>query len=261
MMVSRITGSCFLALALAIPVQAQKDKKPAKKVNEVVEAENALKPGQFTGKVLQASETALQLRVEYVHYELNPQKAGGGAKPNYGGNQQIQQLVRQQQQLAQARQRMMQAKTPQQQYQAMQQMQRQQAQMQQQMAQKALQEQLKALQGNGKGGQGAGLFKEVKDYKDVNIDLDDSVVFRSSFLPSVFDDMGNIKKYNAEEMKELKGDPRLPGYKAAGSDLKAGQKVTVTLAKNKETDLKLRGTMVLITEQSNEPIKDVKKKK
>lgn len=49
--------------------------------------------------------------------------------------------------------------------------------------------------------------------------------------PAAFDDKGNIKKYTAAELKELKGkNPNLPGYEASNDALKVGQMVRVTLA-------------------------------
>ena len=247
---NRLYWVWLMALVLAGPVLGQAKKKDgAKKVDaEPVDAEK-LKPGQISGKVMQASETSLQVRVDYMHYELNP-KAGG--KGNYGGNNQVQQLVRQQEQLARAQQRILMARNPAEQQRALYELQRDVLRMQQQMEQKAVQQQLQAL--SGKNG-GQNLFKEVHEYKDVNVELDSKVKYRTSFLPSAFDDMGNIKKYTDAEKKELKGegaDAKLPGYKAGSDAVKTGAQVTVTLAKSKEAENKIRGTLVLVTKESDE---------
>src|SRR5262245_25195911 len=68
----RVAGAGLLTLVLVVPASAQKDKKKDdKSTAEPLEAEKVLQPGKFSGKVAQASETSLQLRVDYVHYELN----------------------------------------------------------------------------------------------------------------------------------------------------------------------------------------------
>src|SRR5205807_8948348 len=112
------------------------------------------------------------------------------------------------------------------------------AQMQAQLQMKAVQQQLQML--------GTDLLKPIHDYKDVNIELDPKVQYRTLFLPEVFDDMGNVKKYTDAEKKELKGDWKLAGYKAKAEEVKDGQKVAVTLAKSKEAENKIRGTVVVI---------------
>jgi hypothetical protein len=95
--------------------------------------------------------------------------------------------------------------------------------------------------------------------------MDEKAKYRTSFLPVVYDDMGNVKKFTDEEKKEMKGDPKLAGYKAAATDVKVGEKVTVTLAKVKDPEDEkkklLRGTVLLITEESTEPAKVEKKRK
>ena len=48
--------------------------------------------------------------------------------------------------------------------------------------------------------------------------------------PEAFDDKGNIKKYTAKELKELKGPDNLPGYTGTLDDVKTNQLVLVSLA-------------------------------
>jgi hypothetical protein len=61
---------------------------------------------------------------------------------------------------------------------------------------------------------------------------DDVLVRLHEPLPQ-FDDKGKIKKLTAKEKAELKGDPKLPGYKGEFSDIKTNQIVKVTLVRNK----------------------------
>lgn len=238
-----------LTLALAMPGQAQDKKKDKKKpVAEVIDAEKALQPGKISGKVTSASEGTLRLRVEYIHYELKP-----GTKTGAKADPQLQKLLRQQQQLARIQRELATARNPREQYKALQELQR----LQQQIQLEAAKQQL-GLAG-GKGGQQNPL-KEVKDFKDFDIELSDKVKQRTKFLPFAYDEMGNPKKYTDEEKKAAKGDEteqKLEGYKADGA--KPGQEVTIILSKNKETENKLRGTFVLITKESTEPVKDEKK--
>jgi hypothetical protein len=59
----------------------------------------------------------------------------------------------------------------------------------------------------------------------------EDVQVRTLRPPAGFDDKGNIKKYTAAELRELKGKhPNLPGYEATADLLKPGMTVQVTLA-------------------------------
>jgi len=68
-----------------------------------------------------------------------------------------------------------------------------------------------------------------------DIVLTDDGKVRVTDPPPTFDDKGNPKKYTREELKQLKGDPKLPGYAAEFDDLRQEQVVTVSLARKKET--------------------------
>lgn len=234
-----VTLPCLLAL----PATAQ-DKKKDKKLLEVKDAEDALKPGPISGKITQASETSVYLRVEYEHLELTQPIE----KINAKGNRQLLSLLEQQKKLARAREDVLRARNPREQHRAMVHLQR----VSQDIQLNNIKKQLNAADGKNLP------LKVVTDSKDFTIELDDSCQFRTSFLPFVYDEMGNPKKYTDKEKKELQGDGKLPGYKAIANDLKVGQKATITLARNKETENKLRGTVVLITEESKEPVKPVK---
>jgi hypothetical protein len=61
----------------------------------------------------------------------------------------------------------------------------------------------------------------------------DDVKVRTKNPPVAYDDKGNKKKYTAKELKELKGDSKLPGYTAGFEDLKTNQYVQVTLVRKK----------------------------
>jgi len=73
------------------------------------------------------------------------------------------------------------------------------------------------------------------------------------------DEQGKLKEYTALELKELRGDGKLPGYAAALTDLQDGQVVRVYLARKKAgtepkdkdkkalpADEKLLATVILI---------------
>jgi hypothetical protein len=105
---------------------------------------------------------------------------------------------------------------------------------------------------------------------------------RTMFLPEVFDDKGEIKKYTPAEKAELKGkDKSLPGYESSLEKLEAGQTLKVTLVpvktkkaappeKNKENDKeekpaveeekKMQVKMIVITKEANGTVPDKKKK-
>ncbi|MGH7170150.1 MAG: hypothetical protein ACRELF_01360 [Gemmataceae bacterium] len=73
-----------------------------------------------------------------------------------------------------------------------------------------------------------GKKKEWVDWHSI-----DDVKVRMVQPPPAFDDKGNPKRYTRKELRELKGDPKLPGYPAEFSDLKPGQYVQVTLVRKR----------------------------
>jgi hypothetical protein len=74
-----------------------------------------------------------------------------------------------------------------------------------------------------------------KKTRDVDLTADEKMKVRMFQPPLDYDDKGNPKKYTKAELKKLKGpDTSLPGYMADYEQLKAGQLVTVYLAKLKQ---------------------------
>jgi hypothetical protein len=72
----------------------------------------------------------------------------------------------------------------------------------------------------------------VKDVQqDVKASAADDMKVRLSQPPDAYDDKGNIRRYTAKELKELKGPDNLPGYTGGPEDLKTNQLVLVTLAR------------------------------
>src|SRR5215471_4803028 len=67
--------------------------------------------------------------------------------------------------------------------------------------------------------------------QDVKVMSTDDVKVRTKNPPVAYDDKGNKKKYTPKELKELKGDSKLPGYSAEFSDLKQNQIVEVSLVR------------------------------
>jgi hypothetical protein len=74
--------------------------------------------------------------------------------------------------------------------------------------------------------------REIK--KDFEFKTGPDMKVRVLQLPRDFDEKGNPKKYTAKELKELKGDPKLPGYTAEQDSLRANQIVLVYLVGKKK---------------------------
>jgi hypothetical protein len=87
-------------------------------------------------------------------------------------------------------------------------------------------------------------FKVKQGRKDFDLRAIDEVKVRVMQPPVEYDDQGNVKKYTAKELKELKGkDRKLPGYTSSWDQVADGQTVTVYLkprtkkpAKEKDKD-------------------------
>jgi hypothetical protein len=71
--------------------------------------------------------------------------------------------------------------------------------------------------------------KELK--KDVELVPADDLKVRTARPPLEYDDKGYPKKYTKDELKELKGDARLPGYAADFDSVQNGQVVVAYLAR------------------------------
>jgi len=61
----------------------------------------------------------------------------------------------------------------------------------------------------------------------------EEVVVRQTEPPQLYDDKGKPKKMTPKEKADLKGDPKLPGYKGEMSDVHANDVVAVTLVRTK----------------------------
>jgi hypothetical protein len=80
----------------------------------------------------------------------------------------------------------------------------------------------------------ANLYTYEQKSKDVEVETIDDLIVRNMKRPEKFDDKGKVvKKFTKEELKELKGDPKLPGWKAEFSDIQTQQLVRVHLVKKK----------------------------
>jgi hypothetical protein len=83
-----------------------------------------------------------------------------------------------------------------------------------------------------------GGLKLTTAHVDFELETDGDTIIRTEVLAEQYDDKGKPKKFTKEELKELKGDPKLPGYKAEYGDVKQGEIVKVVFAKPKEADKK-----------------------
>jgi hypothetical protein len=71
--------------------------------------------------------------------------------------------------------------------------------------------------------------------QDVEVTGTEDVKIRQTNPPIAYNDKGRPMKRSAKELKELKGDLKLPGYPGEFTDLHTDQIVKVTLVKKKET--------------------------
>jgi hypothetical protein len=80
----------------------------------------------------------------------------------------------------------------------------------------------------------ARVYKTEMKNKELYVQAIDDVVVRSSKPIPRFDDKGELKKkFTRAELKELRGNGKLPGYKANYEDVQVDQIVQVTLVKKK----------------------------
>jgi hypothetical protein len=83
--------------------------------------------------------------------------------------------------------------------------------------------------------QQANMAQLKRESHNIDIEASDEAQVRLKDPPVAFDEKGNVKKYTQKELKELKGDSKLPGYAGDFDSLKPDQLVQVKLAKMKET--------------------------
>ncbi len=74
------------------------------------------------------------------------------------------------------------------------------------------------------------LFHVKEVQKDVELAVADDVKVRSAVPVQAFDEKGNIKRYTRQQLREMRGTDRLPGYAAEWSDVQPGQTVLVKVA-------------------------------
>jgi hypothetical protein len=190
-------------LLVAIPAFAA-DKKTDSAAKEPSAADyQALADAHtVTGKLLSVggSDKSLNLRVDYQVLQPNP----NGAKGQANG---MQHLLREQQQILRTRNPWV-------------------------RAQKLQQFEIDVIRQQGRAVNQA--FKVVSEHKDFDLQSTPEVAVRYLEPPAQYDDKGNLKKYTAAKLKEMKGkNPDLPGYAADFDKLAPGQTVRVSLAKPK----------------------------
>ncbi len=214
----------LLVLALALPGYAADEKKDAKKKKDDVEEKDKDKKGaKKKDKDDEEGNEKAKARKEAEKLLTGPSFIGTLTKMS--GNSQKdftvqltfkyreinQQAVAQYaQQQAQLRQRYVQALQNRNPYQRQQQL----AQIQAEMARVP---------------QNLYSIKEIK--KDIDLKAADDIKVRTLQPPIDYDDKGNVKKYTAKELKELKGTGNLPGYTAEFDSLRNSQIVKVYLKK------------------------------
>lgn len=79
----------------------------------------------------------------------------------------------------------------------------------------------------------AQLYQVATVEKDVEWAAADEFKVRMKNPPPLFDDKGRPKRYSSKELRELKGNDKMPGFAGEFSDLKSGQVVEVTLVQKK----------------------------
>lgn len=223
-----IGASLLLAAFIVLPgveVYAQKKKKADDKpVSKTIDS-GKLGVGEYFGTLKSVPGTDRVFLLETEAKQLVPTGKGGGGGGR-GNN-----IVQMQNQLAQAQRQLATATTPQARQRAM------------QNFQQVLTRQQRAMAGL-KGGAPPGYKVDVVK-REIEFQASEKAKVRTMTLPEQFDEKGNLKKFTAKELAELRGkDTTLPGYESAMEKLEAGQKIRVTLtpapanaaAKNKDQD-------------------------
>jgi hypothetical protein len=201
----RYCGSLGLltALLLALPAVAadKKNTDPQAKTSTAQDYQALADAHTATGKLVSVggSDKSLSLRIEYPVVQPNPNAIKNTARG-------AQHLIREQQEIMRTRNPLTRAIKL------------------QQFEAQLLTQQVKSLND----------VKITREHKDFDLDSTDKVVVRYQDPPVQYDDKGNLIKYTAAELKELRGkNPDLPGYEADFDKLTPGQTVKVTLAKPK----------------------------
>jgi hypothetical protein len=230
-------GATALGLALLMPTWVEAQKKDKKPDDEEVSKATPQDYGQLNqmkeivGKLTfaEGNVKSLVLRVQYPTYEPNPNfkkaNTGGGGGNNNQGN-----LAQSYQKLMYDQQKAMNIPNPLQRQQALDKIARDRQQLMMKMYQ-----QPGNTAGFNPGGKNAGNqanmpYLVVNNSKDFELEVQDSVVTRRVYLPTDYDDKGNLKQYSKAELAELKGkDSSKPGFAAKYDDLAVGQQVKLFL--------------------------------
>ncbi len=195
----RLCLGVMLLGALACVLPEGKGQAPA---NKDIDA-TKLGPGVFSGKLVSLPDSDRMFTVAVQYPEIVP-------NPNYKPPRNIQQEINRINQLqAQAAR----SRNPRQVQNDLNQINQLSLQLQRQIAQAQ-----------------ANAVKIVQRTANVDFQAEEVLKVRIKDLPEVFDDKGNVRKYTAEELKELKGkDKDLPGYESTADALAVGQTVQVVL--------------------------------
>lgn len=281
----------LVAMAFVMPASGQPKPKGG-----TIQAAMVMQPGQkLQGTLTKKNGSTLTVRVEIPRVQINGGNRNNGRNNNRNIINQIRNRNRNnnrnrgrnngrnnnrnnnrstQQQLARLQQQLARARNPQEANRIRQQMSRLMAQAQQRAAQEAArqrqqilqriqQQQRQAIQqaqrNRGKGGTGG--VKVTTESRDVMVELAATPYIRSMNPPFAYDEMGNPKQYTKEELAKLKGNSKLPGYKAELTDLKEGAIVQLTMAKDKRTGNRLQAILAVIIQEGEGPREKGRKKK
>ncbi len=201
--------------ACAVPTNAAPDKQPMDGIDA-----DSLPPGQFTGKLKTppASDGSFIVSIQYQYLQLkNPNQIPRSTNP------QMNNIIRDQVKITQLQNQIASTNNAKKQAQYLAQLQTAMIKLQNDMTLAQLTPQQNP-------------YNVMTGTKDITFHTADEVKVRFSSPPAAFDEKGNVKKYTADELKELKGmgdDAKLPGYQGTVEKLTAGMPVQVKTVANK----------------------------
>jgi hypothetical protein len=94
---------------------------------------------------------------------------------------------------------------------------------------------------------------EIYSKKDLDVTALDNCKVRVENPPKRYDDKGNLKPYTQKELKDLKGNSKLPGYPSEFDHLAVGQAITVYLAKPKDQSKSSTSKRKIIDDEDAKP--------
>lgn len=108
----------------------------------------------------------------------------------------------------------------------------------------------------------------ITEWKELEVPINEKTKFRFKDPVEAFDDKGNIKKYTAAELANLKGpDTKLPGYLATAENIIQGHLVQINLVRSTNKDEKKPFAIMIMVlgkeglDKENSPPDNKKKKK